>query len=161
MNNTDQIQDESKLWDLLIETTRKASRLGIIIPIVFGLTVVIVGLLAVFLPDTYEGAIQVLQIGGSIGFSIILVFYLITWFSALAFLRETKELKVADEKLRRLIVMNRVSCIIFMIPIVFFVGLVGFFKVKTFAEGKVQRGTLDQIIYHLFIDQSRSNGGVG
>ena len=145
--------DESKLWNLLISSSRKAVRLGSIIPIVFALTVVIAGVIAVVLPDTYEGSIQVVKIGASIGFTIILVFYLITWFSCLAFLRETKQHEIADEKLRMLIVMNRVSCILFMIPIIFFVGLFGFFKVKTFAEGKVQRGTLDQIIYHYFIDK--------
>lgn len=145
--------DESKLWTLLITSSRKAARLGIIIPIIFALTVVITALTGVFLPDTYGGSIQVLKIGLSIGFSIILVFYLITWFSCLDFLKETKQQDIADEKLRRLIVMNRVSCIIFMIPIIFFVGLFGFFKVKTFAEGKVQKGTLDQILYHYFIDR--------
>ncbi|MEI3614945.1 hypothetical protein [Pseudogracilibacillus sp. SO30301A] len=145
--------DESKLWNLLITSLRKAARLGIIIPIIFALTVVITALTGVFLPDTYEGSIQVMKIGLSIGFSMILVFYLITWFSCLAFLRETKQQDIADEKLRRLIVMNRVSCIIFMIPIICFVGLFGFFKVKTFAEEKVQKGTLDQILYHYFIDK--------
>lgn len=145
--------DERKLWNLLITSSRKAARLGIIIPIIFALTVVITALTGVFLPDTYEGSIQVMKIGLSIGFSIILVFYLITWFSCLAFLRETKQQDIADEKLRRLIVMNRVSCIIFMIPIIFFVGLFGFFKVKTFAVGKVQKGTLDQILYQYFIDK--------
>lgn len=77
-NGASKMADESKLWDLLISSSRKAVRLGIIIPIVFALTVVITGLTAVFLPDTYEGSIRVLKIGASIGFSIILVFYLIT-----------------------------------------------------------------------------------
>ncbi|MCM3742171.1 hypothetical protein M3210_18210 [Oceanobacillus luteolus] len=145
--------DESKVWYLLISSSRKAVRLGIIIPIVFALTVVITGLTAVLLQDTYEGSIRVLKIGASIGFSIILVFYLITWFSCLAFLKETKQKDITDEKLRRLVVMNRVSCILFMIPIIYFVGLFVFFKVKTFAEGKVQKGTLDQILYHYFINK--------
>ncbi len=148
-----QMTDESKLWNLLIGTSRKAARLGIIIPIVFGLTVIITAVTGAILPDTYEGSIQVAKIGLSIGFSIILGFYLITWLTCWAFLKETKNLDIEDEKLRRLIVMNRVSCIIFMIPIIFFVGMFGFFKVKAFAEGKVQRGTLDQIIYRYFIDK--------
>ena len=50
--------------------------------------------------------------------------------------------------------MDRVSCIKIMIPIIFFVGLFGFFKVKTLAEGKEQRGTLDQIIYYYLNDIS-------
>jgi hypothetical protein len=160
-NTNDNLQEEknartgeSKLWDLLLTSSRKGSRLGMIIPIVFALTTVITGLMAVFLPDTYEGAIQVVQIGISIGFSIILIFYLNVWFSCLAFLRETKQLDIADEKLRRLIRMNRVSSILFMIPIFFFVGLAGFFRVKAYAEGNVQKGTLDQIIYHYFIDKN-------
>lgn len=147
------MKDESKLWDLLLSSSRKATRLGIIIPIVFGLTVIITALTGALLPNTYEGSIQVAKIGLSIGFSIILVFYLITWFTCLAFLKETKNLDIEDEKLRRLIVMKRVSCIIFMIPIIFFVGMFGFFKVKAFAEGKVQKGTLDQIIYHYLINK--------
>lgn len=123
------------------------------IPIVFGLTAVITILSGVFLPDTYEGAIQVLIIGLSIGFFIILVFYLINWFFCLSFLRETKNLVIEEDKLRRLISMNRYCCIIFMIPIVFFIGMFGFHKVEVFAEGRVRKGTLDQILYRYLIEK--------
>ncbi|WP_249872497.1 hypothetical protein [Oceanobacillus saliphilus] len=145
--------DEIKAWSLLKTSARRSARLSIVIPIVFGLTAVITILSSVFLPDTYEGAIQVLIRGLIIGFSIILVFYLINWFFCLSFLRETKNLEIEEDKLRRLISMNRYCCILFMIPIVFFVGMFGFHKVKTFAEGNVQKGTLDQILYHYLIEK--------
>lgn len=145
--------DETKAWSLLKTSARRSARLSIVIPIVFGLTAVITILSGVFLPDTYEGAIQVLIIGLSIVFFIILVFYLINWFFCLSFLRETKNLVIAEDKLRRLISMNRYCCIIFMIPIVFFIGMFGFHKVKIFAEGRVRKGTLDQILYRYLIEK--------
>lgn len=145
--------DEARAWTLLKTSAKRSFRFSVVIPIIFGLTTVITVLTGVFLSDTYEGALRVLYIGLSIGFSIMFVLYLINWFYCLSFLRETKHMEIEENKLRRLISMNRFCCILFMIPIVFFVGMFGFQKVKTFAEGKVQKGTLDQIIYHYFIEK--------
>ncbi|GAF65088.1 hypothetical protein BTS2_1986 [Bacillus sp. TS-2] len=147
------MSDDDQAMSLLKTSTRKSFRLSVIIPIVFFITGFSSILGAVFLSSTGEEAERNLIIGLSIGFSIILIFYLINWFFCLSFLREIKHLEIKDSKLQKLINLSRYCCILFMIPLTFFIGLVGFYKVNQFAEGKVQRGSLDQILYNFLIEK--------
>lgn len=148
--------NEKEVRDFVIETARKGMRFSVVMMIVFAVTTVSTILTGVFVPDTYEGAIRILITGLSIGFSIIILLYINQWFHCLSFLKGTKHVHVNDRRLQRLVTMNRCSCILFMIPVIFFVGMNGFYFVKRFAEGKVKRGSLEQILYYIWIDRGIS-----
>ncbi|MFD1850861.1 hypothetical protein [Oceanobacillus bengalensis] len=142
---------EKEAWNLLNSSTKKSYRFSIIIPIIFAITVVTVVLGGVLLTDSAEEAYSFLYIGCAIGFSIMLIFYIINWFFCLSFLKEYKKIQINDEKLKRLLSFNKICCILFMIPITFLFGMFGFQKAKIFARGTYRKGTLDEILYKVFI----------
>ncbi|WP_269410512.1 hypothetical protein [Lentibacillus daqui] len=147
--------NKEEAWQLLRDSSKKAYHFSIILPIIFavmGVTVILGGIL---IPKTLEGSYRFFYYGCAIGFSVMFIFYMVNWFHCLKFLKRFKQLEIKDQKLKRLLVLNKVSCIIFMIPVTFFLGLVGFQKVKVFSEGTFNAGTLDAIIYKYLI--SRDN----
>ncbi|SDZ50706.1 hypothetical protein SAMN05421736_11542 [Evansella caseinilytica] len=146
--------NETDAWDILKESTKKAYRFSIMLPIIFAITVVITviggNLLAIKVGIKQGDTFFLLAM--STGLGLILVIYLINWFHCLKFIRCMKYVdNIKDQKLRRLLLLNKISCILFMIPFTFMIGLVGFQKVRVFAAETYRKRSLDEIIYKYLI----------
>lgn len=144
-------QDERETLDFVIDSAVKLNRFTIFIPIIFAITGIVVVFGAIFIPDTEAGAYAFLYNGLAIGLSIMVVVYMVNWFFCLRFVKEYKNYAVHDEKLKRLLSLQKISCILFMIPITFLFGMIGFQKTKIFAKGTYRKGTLDDILYKVLI----------
>lgn len=143
--------DERETLDFLIHSAVKLNRFSIFVPIIFAITGIVVVFGAIFIADTEAGAYAFLYNGLAIGLSIMVIVYIVNWFFCLNYVKEYKKYTVHDEKLKRLLSLQKISCILFMIPITFLFGMVGFQKTKIFAKGTYRKGTLDEILYKVLI----------
>ena len=95
------MSDDKVAWDLLHYYTKKNSRFSMFIPVIFtitGVTTIITGVLST---NTEEEAYRFLFTGLGIGFSVMLLLYIINWFFCWKFLKKMKMLTVEEKKLKR------------------------------------------------------------
>ncbi|MBM7836892.1 hypothetical protein JOC54_000123 [Alkalihalobacillus xiaoxiensis] len=145
--------DDQSIQELLEKSAKRNSKISIWLPILFSVTVTFSIFFSIFSSETEAEADQKFLVSMSVGFSVMLILYLVTWIQCYKGLQELKQLNVEDDKLKRLKKWYRYSCYLFMIPPTFFFGMLGFFKLKKFLRGDVEQGpfTLDTIIYRFLI----------
>lgn len=145
--------DDQLVQTILEKKAKTSSRFSMWLPILFSVTVFFSIFFSVLSADTEAMADRRFYVSMSVGFLIILLLYVTTWVHCYRGLRELKDLQIVDEKLKRLKILYRYSCYLFMIPPIFFLGMLGFFKLKKFLKVDIEQGTLDTIIYRLLIER--------
>ncbi|WP_054709342.1 hypothetical protein [Bacillus sp. JCM 19041] len=145
--------DDQQIQEFLQKMSKRKSRLSVWLPIIFSVTVFFSIFFSILTSETEAEADRKFIFSMSVGFSILLILYVINWIYCYRGLKELKQWDVADVKLMRLSNLYRYSCYFFMVPPTFFFGMLGFFKLKKFLKEDVEQGTLDTLIYRYLIER--------